>query len=179
MSFFPTISTFLINFVISVRTFPNLAQNFWRSCQKCILRVRTNIWWRIGFRLESVTVFNKRLDFTQKIVGLLAKKFSTFVRAAFYLPGGSVWRKTTSRKNYVFHIVLKLRVEINFTRNNLVCLLLTRLRLLILELSLRFFSNIFDFSHQFCDFSKNFSYLAQTFWRSRQKCILGVQTKIW
>ena len=78
---------------------PYLAQKFRHSRQKCILRVQKNIRWKIGFRLENVTVFHKQLEFTQKLVGLFVKKFSTFVRAAFYLPGGSFWGKTTSRKN--------------------------------------------------------------------------------
>ena len=83
---FPTISKFLIIFVISVRTFQYLAQNFWRCRQKYILPVRTNIWWRIGFRLQSVTVFHKSLDFTQKIVRLLVKKFSKFAELPLTCP---------------------------------------------------------------------------------------------
>ena len=178
LRFCPTIPNFLINFRISVRTFPHLAQNIRRSRQKCILREQTTIWWKIGFRLESVTVFHKQLDFTQKIVGLLVKEFRTFVKAAFYLHEGSFWRKAISRKDLVFQIFLKLRGENNLTRNNLVCSLLTRLRFLFLELNFEFFSNNFAFSHQFCDFSKNFSYLAQHFWRSLQKCFSRVQTNI-
>ena len=107
------------------------------------------------------------------------KKFSTFVTAAFYLHEGSFWRKATSRKNLVFKIFLKLRVENILTRNNLVCSLLTRLRFLILELNFEVFSNNFDIFHQFCDFSKKFPYLAQKFWRSLQKGILRVRKNIW
>ena len=179
MRFFPAISTFLIKFGISAWTSPYLAQNFRRSRQKCILRVQTTICWKIRFRLEIVAVVQKQLDFTQKLVGLLVKKLSTFVRAAFYLHEGSFWRKAISRKILVFQIFLKLRGENNLTRNNLVCSLLTRLRFLFLELSFDFFYNNFDFSHQFCDFSENFSNLAQNVGRSRQKWILPVRTNIW
>ena len=42
-----------------------------------------------------------------------------------------------------------------------------------------FFSNNFDIFHQFCDFSKNFPYLAQKFRRSRQKGILRVRRNTW
>ena len=120
------------------------------------------------------------MDSTQKTVGLLVKKSSTFVRAAFYLPGESFWRKTTSRKKWVFHIFLKLRVEINLTRNNLVCSLLKRLRFLIVELlfeiffqQCRIFSPILGFQYELLP------YLAQKFRHSGRKCILRVQAKVW
>ena len=93
---------------------PYLAQKFRHSRQKCILRVQKNIRWKIGFRLENVTVFHEHLEFTQKNVGLLVKKFSTFVITAFYLHEGSFWRKWFSRKNFVFQIFLKVRGEIIF-----------------------------------------------------------------
>ena len=56
--------------------FPYLAENFRRSCQNCTLRVQVNIWWKIGFRLQSVTVFQKQLDFTEKSVGFWWKSSS-------------------------------------------------------------------------------------------------------
>ena len=46
----PTILKFLIFSASEYELFPYLAENFRRSCQKCTLRVRTNIWWKIGFR---------------------------------------------------------------------------------------------------------------------------------
>ena len=39
---------------------------FRRSYQNCKLRVETNIWWKIGFPLKSVTVFTSFLVFRQK-----------------------------------------------------------------------------------------------------------------
>ena len=120
------------------------------------------------------------MDSRQQTVGLLVKKFSTFFRAAFYLPGESFWRKTTSRKKWVFHIFLKLRVEINLTRNNLVCSLLKRLRFLIVELlfviffqQCRIFSSILGFQYELLP------YLAQKFRHSGRKSILRVQVKVW
>ena len=120
------------------------------------------------------------MDFTAKGVGLLVEKFGKFVRAAVYPYGRSFWRKTTSRNNLVFHLILGLREEIILIRINLVCSLLTRLRFLILELH---FEILFQ---QFWIFSLNsgfqyesLPYLARKFRHSRQKCFLRVQRKIW
>ena len=41
---------------------------FRRSCQNCNLPVQTNIWWKIGLPLKSVTVFTSFLVFRQKNV---------------------------------------------------------------------------------------------------------------
>ena len=86
---------------------PYVAQNFRYSREKSILRVQAKVWQKIGFRLESVTVFHKHLDFTQKIVGLLVKKFLTFVRAAFYLPGGSFFKKNNFSKELSFSYIFE------------------------------------------------------------------------
>ena len=40
---------------------PYSAQKFRNSIQKCILCVQTKVWWKIGLRLESVTVSKKIL----------------------------------------------------------------------------------------------------------------------
>ena len=45
---------------------PYLAQKFPHSRQKCILRVQTDLRWKIGLRLDNVRVFLKHLDSTQK-----------------------------------------------------------------------------------------------------------------
>ena len=103
--------------------------------------------------------FSKTFGLYTKNCRFLVKKFSTFVRAAFYLPGGSFWRKTTYRNNLVFRILLKLRGENNLTRINLVCSLLTRLRFSILELNFEVFSNNLEISHQIRDFSMNFFHI--------------------
>ena len=75
---------------------------------------------------------------------------------------------------------LKLTVEINLTRNNLVCSLLTRLRFINLELpfenffqQFRIFSSVSGFQYEILP------HLAQKFRHIRQKCISRVQTKIW
>ena len=71
-------------------------------------------------------------------------------------------------------------MEINLTRNNLVCSLLKRLRFLIVELlfviffqQCRIFSSILGFQYELLP------YLAQKFRHSGRKCILRVQVKVW
>ena len=99
----------------------------------------------------------------KKVSDVAVQKFGKFVRASVYPYGRSFWIKTTSRKNLVFHLSLGLRGENTLIRHNLVCSLLTRLRFLNLELHFEIFSNNFAISHQFQDFSMNFSLFSLQF----------------
>ena len=125
-------------------------------------------------------IFFVTFGFYGKKCRILLQEFDKFVRAAFDPYGRSFWRKTTSRKNIVFHISLGLRGENILIRHNLVCSLLTRLSFLTLEhhfeisfQQFRIFSSISGFQYELLPF------LAQKFRHSRQKCILRVQTKVW
>ena len=125
-------------------------------------------------------IFFVTFGFYGKKCRISVEEFDKFVRAAFDPYGRSFWRKTTSRKNLVFHIILGLRGENILIRHNLVCSLLTRLSFLTLEhhfeisfQQFRIFSSISGFQYELLPF------LAQKFRHSRQKCILRVQTKVW
>ena len=103
---FSTISIFLINFVIWVWTFPYLAPNVRHNRQKCILHVQTNIRWKIGFRIESVTLFNSIRTLHKNLPDCLLGKFGTFVRASFLLYGGSFWENNNCFKKICFFLSL-------------------------------------------------------------------------
>ena len=160
--------------------FPYLAENFRLSCQKCTLRVQVNIRGKIGFPRKCLIFFVVTFGFYGKKCRILVEEFDKFVRAAFDPYGRSFWRKTTSRKNLVFHIILGLRGENILIRHNLVCSLLTRLSFLTLELHFEVFFQQFRIFSSISGFQCEFlPYLAQKFRHSRQKCILRVQTKVW
>ena len=97
--FFPTILNFLITFMIWVWTSSIFSSKFRHSRQKCILRVQTNLRWRIGFRLENVRVFHKHLDSTQKMSDFWWRNSARSSELPFTWPEDHFEEKTTSREN--------------------------------------------------------------------------------
>ena len=91
--------------VFEYELFPYSAQKIRLSCQKCFLRVQTNIWWKTGFGRKCVTLFWT----SGKKCRILVEEYGKFVRAAVYPYGRSFWRWTNARKNLVFHLILGLR----------------------------------------------------------------------
>ena len=90
---------------------PYLAQKFRHSRQKCILRVQTKNWWKIGFRLESVTVSNKIRSLT-KICWTFGEKFRHVRQGSvFPIRGLVLKKKQLFQKKHVSFIIMGLRVE--------------------------------------------------------------------
>ena len=88
-----------------------VAQKFRHSRQKCILRVQAKVWRKIGFRLQSVTVFkniwtlHKSLsDFRWESAAHSSGLHSTCTRARFE-------KNYICFKKYVSFIIMGLRVE--------------------------------------------------------------------
>ena len=111
MSFFSNNFDIFHQFCDFSKKFPYLSQNFRRSRQKGILRVRRNTWWKTGLRLQSVTVFNniwtlhKYLsDFWWESAARSSGLHSTCTRARFE-------KKTIVSRKHVSFIVMGLKVE--------------------------------------------------------------------
>ena len=115
-----------------------------------------------------------------RVCWTLEQKFGKVAKTAFYLYRGSLWRETIFSKKRNFHIILELWEKTNFTRDNLVSALFTRLRFWILEHIFEiFFQQIWIFSSIWMFENEFFPSSAQVFRRSCQNCILRVQTKFW
>ena len=84
---------------------PYLAQKFRHSRQKCFLCVQTKIWWKLGFRLESVTVSNKIRTLT-KICRTFGEKFRHVRQGSVFLIRGLVLKKNNCFKKNMFRLSL-------------------------------------------------------------------------
>ena len=90
---------------------PFLAQKFRHCRQKCILRVQTKVWWKIGFRLESVTVSNKILTLHKNLSDFWWKNSARSPGLHFSYTRARFEKITIVSKKLVFFIIMGLRVE--------------------------------------------------------------------
>ena len=90
---------------------PYSAQKFRHSRQKCILRVQTNLRWKIGFRLENVKVFHKFSDSTQKMSDFGEKIRHVPGHRFSYTSARFEKKNNCFKKKHVSFIIMGLRVE--------------------------------------------------------------------
>ena len=155
---------------------------FRHSCQNCTLPVQTNIWWKTGLPLKSVTVFTSFFVSRQKNV--LENGWNRPARPSD-LHSNPAEKRFENNTNFLEeHDIFKWFWDLerkNFrllTNFFLHCWQNCVLRLQSTNL-IMFFRSILNFFIIFEIWKNLFSFVMQNFRRSRQKCFLRVQMTIW
>ena len=148
-------------------------QNVGPSRQKCFLRVPMNIWWKIGFPLELVTVFSSLLVSKQKIVSDFRWKRSERLSDPHFICPVDQFEKQykTLERNWLFLSFLALERKLIWVLVTFYlqcwenCVFCRHSSFLIFCESLTLFSSIPRFENE------NSTILAQIFRHSCQNCI--------